>query len=87
MPGAPLSLPEREEISVALIEDREMPWAVIAARVGRHPTTIAREVTAAGGRVRYRRRSRKGGRNGPGVGLVAAVSKLAVSYGTGSPPS
>lgn len=54
MPGAPLSLPEREEIGVALIEDREMSWAQIARRVGRHPTTIAREVNAAGGRHRYR---------------------------------
>lgn len=54
MPGAPLSLPEREEISVALIEDREMSWAQIARRVGRHPTTIAREVTSGGGRRRYR---------------------------------
>lgn len=54
MPGAPLSLPEREEISVALIEDRDVPWAVIARRVGRHPTTISREVDANGGRDRYR---------------------------------
>lgn len=54
MPGTPLSLPEREEISVALIEDHEMPWAKIARRVGRHPTTIAREVNANGGRRSYR---------------------------------
>ena len=54
MPGAPLSLPEREEIGVALIEDRSMPWAVIASRTGRHPTTVMREVTANGGRDHYR---------------------------------
>lgn len=54
MPGAPLSLPEREEISVALIEDRGTPWAVLGRRVGRHPTTIMREVTTNGGRARYR---------------------------------
>jgi IS30 family transposase len=54
MPGAPLSLTEREEISAALIKDPVVPWAVIAQRVGRHPTTIAREVTAHGGRVGYR---------------------------------
>lgn len=54
MPGAPLSLPEREEISVALIENREASWAVIARRVGRHPTTVAREVERNGGRDRYR---------------------------------
>src|SRR5271157_6070114 len=54
MPGAPLSLPEREEISVALIEDRAVPWAEIGRRTGRHPTTISREATGNGGRDRYR---------------------------------
>jgi IS30 family transposase len=54
MPGAPLSLLEREEISVALIADEAVAWAVIARGVGRHPTTIAREVTAYGGRGFYR---------------------------------
>ena len=43
MPGAQLSLPEREEIGAPLIEDRAMPWAVIARLVQRDPTTIARE--------------------------------------------
>ncbi len=54
MPGAPLSLPEREEIGLALIEDRSVPWAEIARRIGRRPTTIMREVEANGGRSRYR---------------------------------
>ena len=54
MPGAPLSLPEREEISLALTLDREASWASIARRVGRHPTTIAREVSGHGGRAKYR---------------------------------
>lgn len=54
MPGAPLSLPEREEISVALIENRDVAWAVIGRRVGRHPTTMSREVEANGGRANYR---------------------------------
>ena len=54
MPGTPLSLPEREEIAVALIEDRSTSWAEIARRVRRHPTTIMREVEANGGRDRYR---------------------------------
>ena len=54
MPGAPLSLPEREEIGVALIEDRAMQWAVSARRIRRHPTTIMREVAANGGRAHYR---------------------------------
>lgn len=54
MPGAPLSLPEREEISLALIQDRTASWASIARRVGRHPTSIAREVDRHGGRSGYR---------------------------------
>jgi IS30 family transposase len=54
MPGAPLSLPEREEISLALIEDRSVPWAEIGRRTGRHPTTISREVLASDGRQHYR---------------------------------
>lgn len=54
MPGAPLSLPEREEISVALIEDRDASWASIARRVGRPPSTVMREVMRNGGRDSYR---------------------------------
>jgi len=54
MPGAPLSLPEREEISRALTLDPEATWASIARGLGRHPTTIAREVTSGGGRTKYR---------------------------------
>lgn len=54
MPGAPLSLPEREEIFLALVEDPDVAWAEIARRVERHPTTIAREVNAGGGRRSYR---------------------------------
>ena len=52
MPGAPLSLPEREEISVALIEDRSVSQAVIARRIGRHRTTVTRG-GGQGGRGRY----------------------------------
>jgi IS30 family transposase len=54
MPGSPLSLPEREEISVALIEDSSTPWAEIGRRIGRHPTCVAREVEANGDRGSYR---------------------------------
>jgi len=54
MPGAPLSLPEREEICLALTEDRSVSWAEIARRTRRHPTTISREVVASGGREHYR---------------------------------
>jgi len=54
MPGAPLSLPEREEIAHALTLNPAVSWAHIARRVGRQPTTIARDVVANGGRSRYR---------------------------------
>ena len=54
MPGEPLSLPEREEISHALALNPTVSWAHIARRVERHPTTIARDVTANGGRASYR---------------------------------
>jgi transposase, IS30 family len=54
MPGAPLSLPEREEIALALTEDPVVSWAVLGRRIGRHPTTVQREVERNGGRSRYR---------------------------------
>jgi IS30 family transposase len=54
MPGTPLSSRDRDEISHALIEDREMSWAEIGRRIGRHATTIMREVDANGGRGGYR---------------------------------
>jgi IS30 family transposase len=54
MPGAPLLLSERDEIAVALIEDRDVSWVEVGRRVCRHPTTIAREVHASGGRDHYR---------------------------------
>ena len=54
MPGAPLSLPEREDISRALIENPTVPWAELGRLVGRHPTTIAREVGGHTGRGIYR---------------------------------
>lgn len=54
MPGEPLTLPEREEIKIALIEDRSTPWAQIARRIDRHPTTISRDVEGNGGRDLYR---------------------------------
>ena len=54
MPRAPPELHEREEIHVALIEDPTASWASVARRVGRHPTTVAREVDRDGGRDAYR---------------------------------
>lgn len=80
MPGSPLSLPEREEISVALIENRAVSWAAIARRVGRHPTTVSREVEANGGRGRYRpalaeRRSQRS-RGRPKTAVLAQPGEL-----------
>jgi IS30 family transposase len=54
MPGSPLSSRDRDEISVALIENRDVSWAEIGRRVERHPTTIMREVEVNGGRTKYR---------------------------------
>lgn len=54
MPGTPLSSRDRDEISVALIENRDVSWADIGRRVERHPTTIMREVGANGDRSAYR---------------------------------
>ena len=53
MPGASLELHEREEIFRALVEDLQAGWAAIGRRVGRHPTTVAREINAGGGCERY----------------------------------
>jgi IS30 family transposase len=48
MAQTPLSLHEREEISVALTLNPDESWAVIGRQLGRHPTTIWREVEANG---------------------------------------
>ena len=47
-----LSLPEREEISRGLLTGE--PCHRIAARLGRSPSTVSRDVAAGGGRDRYR---------------------------------
>ncbi len=54
MPGAPLTLFEREEIGLVLMGNPGVAWAVIARGLHRHPTTISREIEANGGRSRYR---------------------------------
>jgi transposase, IS30 family len=54
MPCLPLTLEEREEIGARLAADRRASWSSIGAVVGRHRTTVAREVQANGGRDRYR---------------------------------
>ncbi len=54
MPGTPLSSHDRDEIAHALIENRDASWAGIGRRIGRHPTTIMRDVTTNGGRRKYR---------------------------------
>ena len=47
-----LSLADREEISRGLRADESL--RCLAARLGRHPSTVSREVSANGGRARYR---------------------------------
>lgn len=54
MPGTPLSSRERDDIHDVLTQDREVSWAVLGRRVGRHPTTVMREVDTNGGRHNYR---------------------------------
>lgn len=54
MPGEPLSLLEREEISRQLTLNPNVSWVEIARALERHPTTISREVIRNGGRARYR---------------------------------
>lgn len=54
MAYVPLSLLEREEIRVALTEDVAVSCAAIGRRIGRHPTTISRELERNGGRACYR---------------------------------
>ena len=49
----PLSIREREAIFECLSRDRLMSWTRIGVRVGRHRTTISREVNRNGGRASY----------------------------------
>ncbi len=52
MPGAVLTIDEREEISRGLVD--EETFTEIAARIGRHKSTVSREVGRHGGRDDYR---------------------------------
>jgi len=83
MPGAPLSLPEREEISLALIEDRATPWAVIGRRVERHPTTVMREVEATVVGAATAQPWPNGSLSGPGTECVPVAWRLPARCVTG----
>ena len=52
MPGPALTIDEREEISRGLVDDET--FADIAGRIGRHKSTVSREVARHGGREAYR---------------------------------
>jgi transposase, IS30 family len=54
MPGLPLTLLDREEIGLALCLTPLVSWAELGRQVGRHATTVAREVRGHGGRHGYR---------------------------------
>lgn len=49
-----LSVTEREEISRSLAEDPTMTWTKLGERIGRHRSTVQREVDRNGGRHHYR---------------------------------
>ncbi|MGH3873460.1 MAG: helix-turn-helix domain-containing protein [Pseudonocardiaceae bacterium] len=53
---------DREEISRGIAEGVE--GTVIAARMGRSPSVVSREITRHGGRARYRGRGRPSGDHG-----------------------
>ncbi|MCP3853379.1 MAG: IS30 family transposase, partial [Actinomycetia bacterium] len=50
----PLSASERDDIHALLSQKPEVAWAEVGRELGRHPTTIAREVDPNGGRDSYR---------------------------------
>src|SRR6478736_3316768 len=72
---ARLSLAEREEISRGLAAGRSL--RVIAAGLGRAPSTVSREVAAHGGRDRYRAPGRP-------AGVVAGEASPGVQAGNPS---
>ena len=80
-----LSLADREEISRGL--QAADTYTVIAARIGRHVSTVSREVTAGGGRQAYRawRADRQAGqrRSRPKAEKLAVVPALAAAVEIG----
>jgi hypothetical protein len=83
MPGTPLSLLERQEIAVAVIENRSMWWAEITERVRRHPTTIMGEVEANGDEAVTVQRSPNAVPAASGAGLDFAALRCAERSRTG----
>src|SRR5690349_3462281 len=52
--GALLTFEERETISRELSRDRNCPTRLLGALLGRHHSTVAREIKVNGGRAAYR---------------------------------
>lgn len=79
MPANPLTLHEREEIRCGIARSESV--TSIAARLGRHRSTIGREISRNGGRDRYRAfgaHERAGAcRARPKIGLLARCPELA----------
>ncbi|HTO01752.1 MAG TPA: hypothetical protein VL068_13865 [Microthrixaceae bacterium] len=85
---------ERDEISVALIENPRVSWVEIARRIERHPTTVARGVTGHGGRAKHRpasadreaQKAKRRPRQRLGGMLVELRDRIAGELGDGRSP-
>lgn len=85
MPGR-LSIRDREDVYSCLIEDRWMSWAEIGRRLGRHPSSVLREVVRNGGRRRIGHRQPRNWLFGVDAALNCSASRLTLSCVRSSSP-